>query len=216
MDSRPEPERPDLNLLLPRDVDYQIIHTLRATLPPITDTPADLIRRDNAEEANVAATYAAARAHAMDCLLLAREHAATDHGFALKCGTQTASMLRQARATRTLLLRVQAERRTREADSAARTEHCAIGLMVQAFTDAPTRQPRLRRRPHRPPTSPPRPINTRWPTASAPPSSASWAACRISSIVGRCRSNSSGQLSPAPARSCGRPTRETVSQPEDY
>jgi hypothetical protein len=93
MDSRPEPERPDLTLLLPRDVDYQIIHTLCATLPPITDTPADLIRRDNAEEANVATTYAAARAHAMDCLLLAREHAATDHGFALKCGTQTASML---------------------------------------------------------------------------------------------------------------------------
>jgi hypothetical protein len=50
-------------------------------------------------------------------------------------------MMRQARATWSLLLRVQAERRKREADNAATdraawTEHCAIGLMAQALDRA--------------------------------------------------------------------------------
>jgi hypothetical protein len=113
-------------------------------------TPEDLARRDNAaiaqvacllpanaDEANLAALYVAADAYAMDCLRLAREHA-PDHVWVLKCGAQAASTMRQARATRSLLLRVQAERQKRQADqaavdTAARTEHCAIELMAEAL-----------------------------------------------------------------------------------
>jgi hypothetical protein len=51
-------------------------------------------------------------------------------------------MMRQARAARSLLLRVQAERRKREADGvalgkAAWVEHCAVGLMALALGRAP-------------------------------------------------------------------------------
>jgi hypothetical protein len=47
-------------------------------------------------------------------------------------------MMRQARAARALLMRVQAERRKLERDSAASgpaawTEHCALGLMAEAL-----------------------------------------------------------------------------------
>jgi hypothetical protein len=37
MDPRPEPEQPALTLQLARDVYYQVVHTLRATLPPVSD-----------------------------------------------------------------------------------------------------------------------------------------------------------------------------------
>jgi hypothetical protein len=46
----------DLSLQLPRDVHYQAIHTLSTSLPPpISDLPEDLVRRDNAAIAAVAA-----------------------------------------------------------------------------------------------------------------------------------------------------------------
>ena len=46
---------PDLTLQLPRDTYYQLVHTLCASLPPpVTDTPEDLARRDNAAIAQVA------------------------------------------------------------------------------------------------------------------------------------------------------------------
>jgi hypothetical protein len=146
----PAPEQPDITRRLPRHIYYQVIHTLRATLAPVSDTPEDLARRDNAaiaqvaallpanaDEANLAALYVAAGAYAMDCLRLARERA-PDHVWVLKCGAQAASTMRQARATRSLLLRVQAERQKRQADqaavdTAARTEHCAIELMAEAL-----------------------------------------------------------------------------------
>jgi hypothetical protein len=151
MDLSPEPEPLDLTLQLPRDTYYQVIHTLRGSLPPpITDSPEDLVRRDNAamahvaallpataDEADLAATYVAANAQAMECLRLARKYHG-DPNFILKCTAHSANMMRQARATRSLLQRVQAERRKREADNAATdraawTEYCAIGLMAQAL-----------------------------------------------------------------------------------
>jgi hypothetical protein len=150
----PAPEQPDITRRLPRHIYYQVIHTLRATLAPVSDAPEDLAHRDNAaiaqvacllpanaDEANLAALYVAAGAYAMDCLRLAREHA-PDHVWVLKCGAQAASTMRQARATRSLLLRVQAERQRRQADqaavdTAARTEHCAIGLMAEALGTEP-------------------------------------------------------------------------------
>jgi hypothetical protein len=149
------PEPPDLTLQLPRAVYYQVIHTLRGSLPPpVSDTPEDLAHRDNAaiarvacllpangDEANLAATYVGAQAYAMDCLRLARQYSG-DPNFILKCAAQAASMMREARATRSLLLRVQAVRQKREADGTALgkaewIEHCAIGLMAQALPDAP-------------------------------------------------------------------------------
>ena len=55
----------------------------------------------------------------------------------LKFTAQSVSLMREARGARTQLMRIQAERRKREADNATRdqaawTEHCAIGLMMQA------------------------------------------------------------------------------------
>ncbi len=125
-------------------------------LPPaVNDTPEDLARRDNAaiaevasllpanaEEATLAAQFVAANAQAMDCLRLAREHAA-DLARVLQCTAQSANMMRQARAARSLLLRVQAARQKREADGAATDkaawiEHCAVGLMADALGRTPS------------------------------------------------------------------------------
>jgi hypothetical protein len=68
-------------------------------------------------------------------------------------------MMRQARAIRTLLLRVQAERRKLEADSAAAngaawTEHSAIGLMTDALGVV---EPAAMAEPPQPPPPPPQP-----------------------------------------------------------
>jgi hypothetical protein len=47
MDDRAE--TPNLTLQLPRDMYYQLVHRLRSALPPpVSDTPEDLARRDNA------------------------------------------------------------------------------------------------------------------------------------------------------------------------
>jgi hypothetical protein len=144
----------DLTLQLPRDVYHQLIHTLRAALPPVTDAPEDLARRDNAaialvasllpataDEANLAAQYAAASAQAIECLRQGQEHRGNPTIF-LKCGGQADRAQRQARGFRAMLLRVQAERRKRETDNAAIdraawTEHCAIRLMADALGRAP-------------------------------------------------------------------------------
>ncbi|HXA21963.1 MAG TPA: hypothetical protein VNW90_06660 [Acetobacteraceae bacterium] len=46
---------PDLTLQLTRDMYYQLIHTLRTSLPPpVTNAPEDEIRRDNAAISKVA------------------------------------------------------------------------------------------------------------------------------------------------------------------
>ena len=142
---------PDLTLLLPRDVYYHLIHTLCASLPPpITDTQEARAARDNAaiadvasmlpanaDEAKLAALYVAASAQAFDSMRLAHEHRA-DAILAKKCAAQADSMMRQSRGFRSLLMRVQAQRQKREADStalekAAWIEHCAIGLMADAL-----------------------------------------------------------------------------------
>jgi hypothetical protein len=170
-------DQPDLTLQLPRDMYYHLVHTLRTSLPPpISDTPEDLVRRDNAaiaqiasllpanaDEANIAAQYVAAGAQALDSLRLARVHAA-DTPRALQCTAQAASMMRESRGARSLLLRVQADRRKREADNvsldrAAWLEHCTIGLMADALgrnPPAPMAEPP-------PPPSAPTPPEEAWP-----------------------------------------------------
>ena len=162
-------EPPDLTLQLPRDMYYQLVHTLRGSLPPpVTNSPEDEIRRDNAaiakvasllpangEEAELAAQFVAASAQALDCLRLAREHP-TDTPRILKCTAQAANMMRQSRGARSLLLRVQADRRKREADNAsldkaAWLEHCTIGLMADALGRTP---PAPMEEPPPPPSAP--------------------------------------------------------------
>jgi hypothetical protein len=150
-----EHANPDLRLQLPRDVYYQTLHLLRAALPkPVSDSEEDLVRRDhaaiaaiacllpaNADEAGLAAQYVGASAQAMDCLRSAQLDPA-DRSLAMKCTAQAASMMRQARGARSLLMRVQAERRKRDADrsacdQAAWSEHCTIGLMAETLGYAP-------------------------------------------------------------------------------
>jgi hypothetical protein len=169
MDRCLETEPLDLTFQLPRDIYYQVVHTLRTSLPPpVTSAAEDLIRRDNAaiaavasllpangEEATIAAQFVAANAQAMDCLRLAREHAA-DLAKVLQCTAQSANMMRQARGARSLLLRVQAAREKREADStatdkAAWIEHCAVGLMADALGREP---PAPMAAPQPPPSAP--------------------------------------------------------------
>jgi hypothetical protein len=88
MDTPPQPHDPTALLL--RDTYYQLVHTLRASLPPpVTDTPEDLARRDNAviaqvacllpvnaDEAILAVQYVAANAGVLECLRLVQEHRA--------------------------------------------------------------------------------------------------------------------------------------------
>src|SRR5450755_1955631 len=143
--------QPDLSLQLPRDMYYQVIHTLCGSLPPpVSASPEDRTRRDNAaiaqvacllpanaDEANLAAQYVAASAQALDSLRQARENP-SDAARALQCTAQSACMMRQARGARSLLIRVQAVRQKREADNAsldraAWLEHCTIGLMADAL-----------------------------------------------------------------------------------
>ena len=162
----------NLTLQIPRDMYYHLVHTLRGALPPpVTDTPEDLARRDNtviaqiacllpanADEITLAVQYVAASAQALDSQRLAHVHAANP-SLALQCTAQAASMMRQARGARSLLLRVQAQREKREAnraalDHAAWTEHCAIGLMADALGRTP---PAPAAEPPPPPAPPPPP-----------------------------------------------------------
>jgi hypothetical protein len=156
--------------LLPRATYYQITHTLRGLLPPpVTDTQEDEARRDlaaiahvasllpaNADEANLAAQYVAASTHAFDSLRLARQYP-DDPTLILKCTAQSASMMREARSWRTALLRAQAARATREADTVAtdtatQTERRALALMADGLTPsasspAPEPAPATERKP---------------------------------------------------------------------
>lgn len=141
----------DLTDQLPRDLYYQVVHTLLAALPPpVSERAEDLEHRDhaaiacmaamlpaNGEEASVAAQCVAANAQALEWLRQARQHA-DDIAIALRCSAQAAAMMRQMRGARTLLMRMQREREKCEANAARLgqaelIEHCATGLMAQAL-----------------------------------------------------------------------------------
>jgi hypothetical protein len=177
-------EQPDLSTQLPRDMYYQLAHRLRAALPPpVTNSPDDFVRRDNAaiaeaasllpanaEEASLAAQFVAASAQALDSLALVEQYRTIDPMRADKCNAQAANMMRQARGFRSLLLRVQAARQKREAnattlDKAAWIEHCAIGLLAQGLGRSP---PPPIDEPEPPPMPDPQPDE--GPAATRPPS----------------------------------------------
>ena len=114
----------------------------------------------NAEEADLAARCVAHSAYGMHCLRQAREHR-NDLSAFLKCNAQAASMERRAQSGRSLLQRLQAERRKREADAAATeqaawVEHCAIGLMADALPSVPS-TPTAAPPPETPPAPEPEP-----------------------------------------------------------
>ena len=159
MDPQPSPTPTDIALQLSRDTYYQVVHTLRTSLPsPVTDTPEDADRRDRAviariasllpatpDEANIAAQYVAAGAQALDCQRLARQFP-NDPELILKCTAQCASMMRNARSWLNVLLRSQAAREKRDGDStaaaqAAATERNALALMADALLQTPPAQP---------------------------------------------------------------------------
>jgi len=144
----------DAALLLPRATYYQLVHTLRGVLPPpVTDTQEDLARRDlaaiahiasllpdNPDEANLAAQYVGASAQAFDCQRLARQHE-DDPARMLQCIAQSARMMREAKGWRLALLRAQAARTARAADTAAsdaatQVERRTLGLMADALAAA--------------------------------------------------------------------------------
>jgi hypothetical protein len=144
----------DLTIQLTRDMYYQVSHNLCGALAPLSDAPEDLARRDNAaiaqvgsllpanaDEANLAALYVAASGRALECLRLVNQYA-EDAALARDFAAQADRMMRQARAFRSLLLRVQAARQKREADpaelgKAAWNEHCITGLMADALGRLP-------------------------------------------------------------------------------
>ena len=175
METTPQPSNPALRLA--KDTYYQVVHTLRGLLPlPATDTPENLTRRDNAAIAHVASllrstptrptsppsTWPPTPTRWTACGWPAGAPRRIT-AFFLQCNARAVSMMRQARAARTLLMRVQAERRTREADHAAAdraawTEHCALGMMTDALGTTPPA-------PMAEPPAPPPPQSTEEPVA---------------------------------------------------
>jgi hypothetical protein len=149
MDTSFPPEQPDLRLILPRDAYYVLVRTLHTSLPPPTpNTPEEIVRRDNAAIAQIAALlpanaaeaalagqFVAGDSNASDSMRLAHDPAISPER-ATQCRAQSISMTRQSQSALRLLLRLQATRHKTEADPAAAeraawTEHCAIGLMAQ-------------------------------------------------------------------------------------
>jgi hypothetical protein len=155
MDIHTEPQPLDLSYHLPGIAYCELVYQLRRKLPlPDEDTPEAFAQRDNAAiavvasllpanagEALIAAQFVATDAQASHAMQLALRHPASIE-LGLKCLAQAASMTRQSHSARRLLMRVQAERRTLEANGAASEkaawiEHCAIGMMTHALPDAP-------------------------------------------------------------------------------
>jgi hypothetical protein len=153
--SSPADPQPDWARLLPREAFHEIILILRGALPPpLGDDPGDLVRRDraamaavaalgptNAAEGRLAAQFVAADAWAMDCLRLARERR-LELEIARKCRAQAMSMMREGKSALRVLLRLQAARRAIEEDEAAAgraawAEHSAVGIMEEALCAAP-------------------------------------------------------------------------------
>lgn len=134
---------------------YQAVHELDESLPPpAADTDEARAHRikaaiaqvgsmlpANAEEVSVAVRCVSAHAQSIDSMRQARRFS-DDFVRAARCTAQSAAMMRVANSARSLLLRVQAARRKREADPvatdrAAWVEHCAVGLMQGVLHETP-------------------------------------------------------------------------------
>jgi hypothetical protein len=160
MDNEPPPYPLDPDIRLQRDTHYESVHSLRRMLPPPPiGTPEAWLMRDEVAlgsvaalvpasppEARLAANHVAAMDHASDCMHRAGLYDDTDPKLAGRLRAQSASMGREARGYYNTLLRMQATRQKREAnsvtcESAAMTEHCVLGLMQDALARAPPGPP---------------------------------------------------------------------------
>ncbi|MGC1413598.1 MAG: hypothetical protein WA864_32180 [Acetobacteraceae bacterium] len=149
----------DPSQLLPKAVYRTIVADLHADLPsPTLSDPALIAERVhaaiaeiasmcpvNAEEARVAARVVTADAQSRDCIRHARADF-NDPISAMKCQAQANHFMRTANAARSLLLRIQAARRKRDAVPAAReqdawTAHAAEGLLLAADGHATAEPP---------------------------------------------------------------------------
>ena len=149
------PNHSDLAAQLPAGAYHYLMHTLRKTLPDLlTNSPEDIVRRDqsamarvaalcpaNIAEAEVAASHVAHAEHAKACLRDAKTPEISLLGV-MKCRAQAASMSRQADSSLRMLLRMQAARQKIEAnpetrDRAAWSEHCTLNLLAEALSPPP-------------------------------------------------------------------------------
>ncbi|HEY1932375.1 MAG TPA: hypothetical protein VGG99_10215 [Acetobacteraceae bacterium] len=136
-----------------RDIYYQAVHSLYGTLPTPPREHRDNSERRyrvaiahvaslapvNADETNLAVNCVVASAQAEECLRCVVEET-EDLATIARLQRQAASMMRESRGSRSMLLRVQAVRQKREADETARgqgewAEHCAFGMMTDALED---------------------------------------------------------------------------------
>ena len=145
------PPPSDLDLLRQREFYLDLVRKLYSMLPfdrRASDEERERMGRAalaqlaamapaNADEADLAAHYVAATAHATDCLRTAVRNTGY-HDCVEGLRKQAGAMLREARGHRSLLLRVQTARLKRDTDDTARerdawTAQSAMGLMMQAF-----------------------------------------------------------------------------------
>jgi hypothetical protein len=151
MTAAPATESPaDPFQLLPKAVYRTIVADLYAAIPPPHLTDPELIAERvhaamaeiasmcpvNAEEAGIAARVVTADAQAREGIRHARAHG-NDAVTAMRCQAQANHLMRTANAARSLLLRVQAARRKREAVQAtceqdAWTIRATEGLLLAA------------------------------------------------------------------------------------
>jgi hypothetical protein len=150
----PQPP-PDPALQLQHDIYLCVVENLRPVFELMREaTPDARARRErvaiaeaaamipaNAEEAKLAAHSVGAGIFVDDCYRALAAHTG-DLADAMKLSARAASMGRESRGYRSLLLRIQALRLKREANDAAResaawTEHAAHGLMQEAANRLP-------------------------------------------------------------------------------
>jgi hypothetical protein len=152
--------QPDLPRQLPRDLYYLAIHALHKGLPPpITDSPEDQYRRDqaiirdvaslrpvNTAEVILASQCVAANAQALDCLRVLHLHP-DDAPHVLRCTAQSSSMMRQARSALAQLLHLQAAREQQTPDNSKREtttpiEPTATRPIAETPSSVPEAKPR--------------------------------------------------------------------------
>ena len=158
----PQPQTPQIDpadLRRQRDLYYHVVHQLHGMMPAPNGEPQQEFERrfrraitqvaamlpTNADEADIAVKCVATGEHADDCLRLSVLNAGNPPGV-VKLNNQAASMMRQSRGYRSLLLRVQARRYKRESSSDTReqddwTGYCGLEYMTEAVDELLGPQP---------------------------------------------------------------------------
>lgn len=178
-DAQATEDPPDPLQLLPIAVFRTLVADIYATVPSPTLTAPELIADRvhsaiaeiasmvpaNAEECAIALRAVIADAQAKDCVRQARE-IFNDPTPSMKCQAQASLMMRTANAARSMLLRVQAARRKREAIPAACNQdawtiHATEALLLSA-AGHPTAAPPPPPEPEPTPEPPPQTADERY------------------------------------------------------